>query len=120
MNRRKFCGVSLLSLFGLATKVAPAEAHTIKKYTTYTTYDLYVERWYRTRTRTEYFYDRYGRRWTLLEDTYDVAPKYEYVGSVTVKQTVTYQRLCGRIRWSAATGHYYYECACGRVFYCEE
>lgn len=84
-------------------------------YSTWTTYDMFVDRWGDSGLRSEYFYDGGGRRWTLLDTTFSITPGYTYTGYSTVSRQ--YYRLCGTTYYSSATGCYYYRCKCGRTFY---
>lgn len=84
-------------------------------YSTYTSYDMFVDSWGSTSTRSEYFIDSGRRRWSLVESTFDIVPGYSYTSYNTT--SLQYYRLCGSTYYSSSTGCYYYKCACGRTFY---
>ncbi len=85
-------------------------------YTKWSSYDIYVSGWGNTKTKTEYFSDSVGRRWNLVETTYDIVPGYTYSSTYYVNTELRYYRLCGDTYYSSTTGCWYYRCKCGRTF----
>lgn len=97
-------------------KYYPYDYSYVKQYyTTWTSYDMFVDSWGSTGTKTEYFIDSGRRRWTLVDSTFDVTPGYSYTSYSST--TLQYYRLCGSTYYSSTTGCYYYRCKCGRTFY---
>lgn len=118
--------ILLLVLFGLtSTQTAKADVYVYNPYdytyvksyySTWTAYDIHVSSWGETKTRSEYFYDSTGRKWSLVTTTYDITPGYSYSGSYYVGTDLRYYKLCGWTYYSSTTGCYYYKCKCGRTF----
>lgn len=127
MGRNPIKLILMLAVFGLGSMSNNAKAdvyvytpydytYVKSNYSTWTTYDIYVSSWGETKTRSEYFYDSTGRKWSLVTTTYDITPGYSYSGSYYVGTDLRYYRLCGSTYYSSVTNCYYYRCACGRTF----
>lgn len=131
--RQKMNRITMAIVLGLAALTTPtfmpkANAQTVYSYRAYdydyvrtnyakwSSYDIYVSGWGNTKTKTEYFSDSIGRRWNLVETTYDIVPGYTYSSTYYVNTELRYYRLCGDTYYSRTTGCWYYRCKCGRTF----